>query len=358
MIIATIAVGIQINFMLNMDLGFTTESIISFSSPWYENNSKKDVLKHELDQIPQIETISLHGDPPSSNSYSSSVFEFYNGKEIIKTKVFFKYGDTTYFSLYNIKILAGRKPIPVDPAREIIINETYMRQLGFTNPNDVVGQIVNTNLTIVGVMKDFHARSLHTPIEPIVFEFNVNRASYFGIKISSRVKGTSQLAPIIEKIKNAWGKIYPDQKFEYHFLDDTIKRFYETEQRTALLTRIATMIAILISCLGLFGLSSYTVLQRTKEIGIRKVLGATVNSIVVLLSKEFIILVLMAFVISAPLAWYATDYWLKDFAYKIEINAWLFIISGCISVAAAFLTITARTIGAAKADPVASLRYE
>jgi putative ABC transport system permease protein len=141
-------------------------------------------------------------------------------------------------------------------------------------------------------------------------------------------------------------------------MDDTIKRFYETEQRTGKLARTATIIAVLISCLGLFGLSSFTVIQRTKEIGIRKVLGATVNSILILLSRDFLKLVIIAFILSAPVAYYITDIWLQDFAYRMDISAWLFIGAGLASLITAFLTISFRTVGAAKADPVKSLKYE
>jgi ABC-type antimicrobial peptide transport system permease subunit len=162
----------------------------------------------------------------------------------------------------------------------------------------------------------------------------------------------------LEKVEAAWNKVYPDEKFKYSFLSDNMKRFYETEQRTGKLARAATSIAILISCLGLFGLSSFTVLQRTKEIGIRKVLGATVQSIWFLLSKDFFLLISVACVISAPVAYYAGELWLEGFAYRIDITAWIFAISAVVSLTVAFATMSLRTIRAAQSDPVKSLRYE
>jgi ABC-type antimicrobial peptide transport system permease subunit len=188
--------------------------------------------------------------------------------------------------------------------------------------------------------------------------YYVPTATGFGIKLSTAEGKVSELKPALEKIEIAWKKIYPDEKFEYFFMDETIKNFYETEQRTGKLARTATGIAIFISCLGLFGLSSYTVIQRTKEIGIRKILGATVNSIVFLLSIDFLKLVVLAFIISTPIAYYVADWWLRDFAYRMDLTAWMFAGAGFSSIIIAFITISFRTVGAAKSDPVKSLRYE
>jgi len=166
------------------------------------------------------------------------------------------------------------------------------------------------------------------------------------------------MKPALKKIEAAWNKVFPDEKFQYSFLDDRMKRFYETEQRTGKLARSATGIAILISCLGLFGLSSFTVLQRTKEIGIRKVLGATVNSIWYLLSRDFLALILFACIISTPIAYYLTELWLEGFAYRMEVTLGIFIAAALVSLIVAFITMSFRTVRAAQSDPVKSLRYE
>lgn len=357
LIIATLAIGLQINYMLNKDLGFSSEAIVYFNTPWWENPDKRLLLKNEIEQIPEIKALSLHRDPPSSNSWSSSIFEYNNGKEIVKHEVYRKEGDSTYLKLYDIKLIAGRNLLPSDTAIEYLINETYMKQLGFTDPQEVLGKIVDKK-PIVGVVKDFHSRSLHKAIDPIAIYNWTKNYTCFGMKLHSENNTVAELKPTIDKIEKTWKKIYPDQKFEYYFMDDTIKRFYETEQRTGKLAKTATFIAVFISCLGLFGLSSFTVIQRTKEIGIRKVLGATVNSILLLLSKDFLKLVILAFILSAPVAYYVADWWLKDFAYRMDIGVWLFIVAGLASLITAFLTISFRTVSAAKADPVKSLRYE
>lgn len=357
LIIGSIAIGLQIHYMLNKDLGFSTGSVLFVRTPWGEKPEKRQVFRNDLKQIPEIEMMSMHGSPPISSGWSSAVMEFDNGQEILKHDVYIKSGDTAYISLYQIRLLAGRNLMPVDSMNEYLINERYMRALGFTNPEDALGKVVNKKFSIVGVVSDFHTRSLHSEIAPTVIRYGSNDAG-LGIRLFAPENKVADLAPGIEKVESAWKKVYPEDKFQYFFLEESMERFYETENRIGSLTRVATGIAILISCLGLFGLSSFTVVQRTKEIGIRKVLGATVNSIMFLLSKDFLKLVLIALAVSTPLAYYLTDRWLNNFAYRMDVSAWLFIGSGFLSLLIAFATISVRTVKAAKSDPVKSLRYE
>lgn len=358
LIIATLAIGMQIHYLVNKDLGFTTQAVITFSVPWTEPKAKRQVLKNELERIAAIETLSSYGSPPSSRSTSSTTMEFDNGKEIIKHNVYIKNGDPYYLELYKLKLLAGSNITPADSAKKYIINETYAKLLGFENPQDAIGRVVHKDKVIAGVVKDFHTRSLHSKIDPVAIFNQADNQSSFGVRFNTKGKHLDDLKAEIEQIENAWNKVYPDTKFTYSFMDETIRRFYETEERTARLARTSTIVAIIISCLGLFGLSSFTVIQRTKEIGIRKVLGASVNSILVLLSKDFILLVLLAFVIASPLAFYFIEEWLSQFAYRMDISWWLFGLSGIASLVTAFLTVSFRTVKAAKSNPVKALRYE
>ncbi|NOT76168.1 MAG: FtsX-like permease family protein [Cyclobacteriaceae bacterium] len=357
LIISTLAISLQIGYMLNKDLGFATDSIVYFDTPWWEKSAKKQLLKNELSQIPEIDALTLQSSPPSSDGWSTSTFEFDNGKEVLKDNVYLKQADTAYLNVYNIQLLAGRNLHQSDIPEECLINETYMQKLGFTDPHEVLGKVVS-KLTIVGVVKDFHVRSLHTAIEPMAIFSSLQGQSSFGMRLRSENGKISDLQSTMAKVEASWMKIYPDQKFTYTFLDETLKRFYENEQRTGKIARIATGIALLISCLGLFGLSSFRVIQRTKEIGIRKVLGASVRSILVLLSTDFLILVVVAFVVSSPIAYYASEQWLNNFAYKMDMGPWIFILAGISSLITAFLTISIKTLGAANANPVKSLRYE
>jgi putative ABC transport system permease protein len=358
LIIGTIAIGMQIHYMLNKDLGFTSEAIITFSTHWKQPKERIQLLKNELDQITAIEIVSRQSSAPSSSGSSSTTMEFNNGKDVLKHNVYMKAGDENYLKLYNLRLLAGRNITPEDSAKGYLINETYSKLLGFATPQDAIGNVVHQDKIIVGVVRDYHTQSLHRQIDPVVIH-NDPRSQYgFGIKFNTHGNSMQDLKAQIEQVETAWKKIYPDNEFSYSFVDETIERFYKTEQRTARLARTATIVAIIISCLGLFGLSSFTVIQRTKEIGIRKVLGASVNSILFLLSKDFLILVMIAFIIATPIAVYFIEDWLSRFAYRMNLSWWLFGIAGIASLATAFLTVSFRTVKAAKADPVKSLRYE
>lgn len=360
LIVGTIIMAQQIDFMLSKDMGFNQDAIITFNAPWHKPE-KRFILKQELSKIPQISTLSMHNQPPASAGYSTSIFEFDNGKEILKHNVYRKSGDTTYIHLYNIGLLAGRNLQPSDTVREFLINETYARQLGFAQPAQAVGKILNYEgryLPIVGVVKDFHIQSLHKAIEPVAIATHTNSSFDFSLKLSIKGKQVKDFKTVISQIEERWNRLYAEEKFNYTFLDESIAKFYEAEQRSAKLVTTATGIAILISCLGLFGLAAYTAQTRTKEIGIRKVLGAPLSGIVTLLSKDFLRLVLLANVIAWPLAWWGANKWLDGFAYQIDIDPWIFISSGIVALAIALVTVSYQSIKSALMNPVKSLRNE
>lgn len=358
LIIVTIVVGLQIRYMIGKDLGFTTEAIITFHSPVSENNEKRSVLRNSLAQIEGVEMISLQSQPPSgADGNNSLLFVFEGEKETLEDWVNVKYGDSNYLNLYDIHLIAGNNFIQGDSANGYIINEAYMHKLGITNPRDIIGKTANDK-PIIGVVKNFHTESLHAIIQPTAIVFNADKLHSFGLKLSLSADNPEKLSQTLNKIESAWAEIYPNDKFEFSFLDTRIRNFYESELRINKLASVATGIAILISCLGLFALSSFTALERTKEIGVRKVMGASIARIVILLSSEFLILVLIAFIISAPIAFYISNKWLTGFAFKMDLSVWIFVVSGFLSVTLAFITISYRTIKAAKTDPVKSLRYE
>lgn len=354
---ATFVVVLQLDYMVNKDLGFDPEAVVFLHTPWDEDPKLRSLLKHELTEIPQIEAFGAHGLAPISNAAFMNQFEFDNGNEILKHKVYMKDGDTTYLRVYGIQLLAGRNILPVDSLHELLINETYMKLLGFNDPSDALGATIGKRHTVVGVVRDFHTESLHAGIRPTAISYDGDAAG-FGIKFFLRDGHVADLQPGLARIEAAWKKVYPGHAFSPVFMNDALKRSYENEQRTSKLGMLATGIALLIACLGLFGLSSFAVLQRTREIGVRKVFGASVNSIVVLLSADFMAVVAIALVVATPVAYAVADWWLQDFAYKLDLDAWIFVLSGMISAATAFLTITLRTAKAAKADPVESLRWE
>lgn len=359
LIVATLIAASQIRYMVNKDLGFNKEAIVYAKFPWWEGVSGHQVVKNEMERIPEIEGITLCDDVPASGSLNSSTFKFNNGKEELHHNVYRKFGDTAYVHVFDLKLLAGRNLHKSDSVSEFIINETYARELGFRNYEEALGKMVTMsgkNYPIVGVVKDFNFESLRTSVKPVVIADNGNRFWCLGMRLGK--VSASGLKPVLDKMEEAWKKAYPEDKFEPRFLDETIAKFYEKEQRTSKLVNAATAVAILISCMGLFGLASFTAAQRTKEIGIRKVLGATVNNIVGLLSKEFLKLVVIAFVIAAPLAYYVSTLWLADFAYRIAIGWSVFAWTILASLFIAVMSVSYQSLRAAMADPAESLRYE
>lgn len=360
LIIGALAVGWQINYMLNKDIGFKKDAVVYFYTPWHENASKIGVLKNELSQLSEVSDVALSDAPPSANGWSSNTVEYKPEKgEVVKVNAFRKFGEPKYLEFYNMKIIAGRNLRPTDSLREFVINKTLMTQLGFEKPEEAIGQALkysDRNYPIVGVVEDFHIQSLHKKVEPVIIANDVD-FNCFNVRLST-TNGSKDFKAGIARIEAAWKKVYPNEKFEHDFLDDTLKNFYESEQRTSKLVQTAMFMAIFISCLGLFGLASFTTTQRMKEISIRKVLGSSVSNIVVMLSKDFIILIVIAFVLATPLAWMGVNKWLQGFAYHMDLNAWLFILTAVAGIIIAFITVAYQTLKAANSNPINSLRNE
>jgi len=209
---------------------------------------------------------------------------------------------------------------------------------------------------VVGIIKDFHAKSLHEPIAPFYITFGDALESTVSVKLSTEGRSADHMSAMLTRLEAAWKEVYPNKKFEYSFFDETIARLYEKEQKTARIMNIAMAIAIFISCMGLFGLAAFIAEQRTKEIGIRKVLGATVTDIVSMLSVDFIRLVVIAIVIASPVAYYFMHRWLQDFAYRVPMSWWIYAAAGGGALVIALLTVGWQAIRAATANPVESLR--
>ena len=361
LIIGTIVVSWQIKFMLNKDLGFKKDEVIYFNAPWWEKREKVALLKNEMERLTEVKQLSMSGALPSANGWSSSTLKYKNSNSENTINAFRKSGDPDYIGFYNIELIAGRNVYESDTVKELVINETLVKRLGFDSPGKALGEIVeygDAKIPIVGVVKDFHIQSMHKAIEPVMMGCENKRFNCFNIRLNTSGKTGEEVKANITQLENSWKKIYPDAPFSYTFLDDTIASFYKSEQRIAKLINTATMLAIFISCLGLFGLASHSTTQRTKEIGIRKVLGATVKQITLLLSRDFILFVIIAFIIAIPIAIWGANQWLNGFAYKIELTAWMFIATAIASVVIAFVTISFQTIKAANGNPVDGLRSE
>ena len=357
-VIATLMVSKQINYSINSDIGFTTDGIITFDTPRDTVATHSQQLLNEINAIPEVKIASEGFLSPADKGVAYTNVSYAEKKDL-KANVQIRWGDPNYLKVYQIKLLAGRNVEPSDTMKEFIINNTYAKLLGFQKPEDALGKQLSfngKNMPIVGVMQDFHELSTRSPIDPLVFAGS--NGSTFHIRLAPNIAGKFEWKNGINKIQKAFNAIYPEADFDYQFVDEKIANLYESEQRTARLLKWSTGLAILISCLGLLGLVMFTTNSRTKEIGVRKVLGASVMQIISSLSTDFMRLVLLAFVIAAPIAGWATYKWLQDFAYRTNMSWWVFVVSGLSMLLMALITLSMQTIKAAKANPVESLRSE
>ncbi|HYH13771.1 MAG TPA: FtsX-like permease family protein, partial [Flavisolibacter sp.] len=270
-------------------------------------------------------------------------------------------GDPGFLSTYGVKVVAGRnlsRNNGLNDTSAFMVNEAAVKALGLNNPEEAIGkqfQYGRRKGEIVGVFNDFHFESMHERILPISFFMPTNQANYG--QLSIKLAGHN-IPAALAHIETTWKKFLPEVPYEYNFLDDNFNRLYEAEQRQGSIFTVFACIAIFIACLGLFGLSAFAISQRVKEIGIRKVLGADVSTIVRLLSVDFLKLVVVAAVLAFPIAWYAMHQWLQDFAYRIGVAWWVFLVAGVIATVIAFVTISFQALKAATTNPVKNLRTE
>jgi putative ABC transport system permease protein len=361
-IMATILVSKQIHYSLNKDMGFKKDAILYFNTNYYDTvQNHKAILMGKLKAIPGIAVVSLCTNPPSSGSTWSGTMKYKDGKKEIETDVRQKFGDSNYIKLYQLKLLAGKNISTTDTVTSFLINETYAHILGFQKPEQAIGKNIewsSKQIPITGVVSDFIQKSLHEPVKPLVIASWNNTERNFSIALQPQNENGTTWKTTISKIEKAFKEVYPEDDFDYSFFDEDIAKYYTAEQNISSLLKWSTGLAIFISCLGLLGLVIYTTTQRTKEIGVRKVLGASVSQIVSLISKDFILLVLFAFLIAAPLAWIGMNRWLQNFAFHTEISWWIFLSGATIMIVIALLTLGFQTIKAAIANPVKSLRTE
>jgi putative ABC transport system permease protein len=365
-IMATVLVSKQIYYALHKDLGFKKDAILIINSPWKNGTkARNQVFLNRLHSMPQVEMVSVGNAPPSSGNTNSTEVTYNDGKKEIKTEVFLKFGDENYIPLYKIKLIAGRGLQRGDSSKAVVINNNYAKILGFRSPNDAIGKTLKNfngvkSLQVAGVVADFYQSSLHAPIKPMAIYMGTGnwQTGTFHIALRPQSSDGNEWQTAIAAMGRSWKGIYPDDDFEYNFFDASIAKFYDAEQHTSTLLTWATGLSIFISCLGLLGLAIYTTNQRTKEIGVRKVLGATVSQIVTLLSTELILLIVVAFVIVTPVAWWAMNKWMQGFADRTPISWWIFAASGAGMLLTAVFTSSFQTVKAAIANPVKSLRSE
>ena len=357
LIIATLIAITQMDFVRRKDLGFNKEAILIIGVPDDSLSQQKlQTLKNRFLAVPAVQKVSFHSAAPSSNSNSKTNFRFGKATEDAKFPVSIKAGDEDYFPAFQLQLVAGRAYFPSDTIREVVVNEKLLRQVGVKHAQEAIGQSIRLNgknYPVVGVVKDFHNQSLRDPIAPIAIV--PRKASFRQVALKIKPGDIKQTSRAVEQI---WNETFPEYVYEAGFLDERIAEFYEDEAKLAQLFKLFAGIAIFIGCLGLYGLVSFVAAQKTKEIGIRKVLGASLPNIVSLLSRDFLKLVLLANVLAWPLAWWAMQRWLQDFEYRTPIGWWMFAVAGLGALLIALITVSFQAIKAAVANPVEALRSE
>jgi putative ABC transport system permease protein len=374
LIITTLVVVDQLNFMKNGDLGFSGDQIIVLDVSKVPSNASNkfgastngvagayEVIKNELRALPQVEQVSFTNAVPGKPGWVGQWAHAEDRTSEESTSVEYMTIDEDYLATLGLKLVAGHnfdRNNTGELEDGLIINETTARVMGWGTAENAIGKKIQSPSqhpagTVIGVVKDYHEFGLQREIYPMAMDFKPTFSRYFAVRYNA--SATSDMLVSLEKL---WKKYYSEYDFNYFFLDDNFERQYQAEQRLVKVFTVFTFITVLIASIGLIGLVSFMVVARTKEIGIRKILGADVLSVMSLLSKEFIVLVVIANIITAPIAWYYANQWLEGFAYRTTLGAGLFIVTFAVAIGITLLTVSIQTARAAMANPVKSLRYE
>jgi putative ABC transport system permease protein len=359
LIIGTLIIIKQMDYFMNQPLGFDKDAIVNVPyRPDSTGGKLTDYLKQQL-LSNGVQAVSFSSNSPIEDDNNMfTTFKFDHAIKDADFQAITKFADNDYVPTFKLQLVAGRNLKPFGPTTEFLVNESFVKNLGLKKPEDILNKEISImggliKCPVVGVLKDFNDRSLRQSLSPLLIATNATMYRQASIKLS-----TTNIASTMQSIKKIWEQTFPNQVYEYRFLDDKIESFYKQENQLAQLYKIFAAIAIFLSCLGLYGLASFMAVQRIKEVGIRKVLGATAGNIVYLFSKEFILLIAIAFAIATPIAWYFMHQWLQDYAYRINISLWLFAAGGLVAIIIALATISFQAIKAAIANPVKSLRTE
>jgi putative ABC transport system permease protein len=360
LIAGTMIVYSQMALLLDKDMGFDKEQmvVLDFNYDGDVTNVSASI-KNEMEAIPGVRSVAFSRSVPGShfpNAYTT--LEMAEGEMVGQAQPVFQVG-LDFIDHYGLELVAGRsysRDFPSDSTAALVINEAAVRQYGYTNPEDIIGKKFDQwgrAGEVIGVVKDFNYISLHAAIEPLTLPFEAYASRYVSVKLTGE-----NIPATLTAIEGVWTQLVPQRPFIYSFLDEDFNQQYQSDFRFRQIFTTFSILAILIACLGLLGLATYTAEQRTKEIGIRKVMGANVGNIVGLLSKDFVKLILIAILLATPLSWYGMNLWLEGFAYQVSIQWWVFLVAGVGSIIIALMTISFQSIKAALMNPVKSLKSE
>jgi putative ABC transport system permease protein len=365
LIAGTLIVYRQLNFMMNQNIGMDINQVLVIERPGISVrnsfNSSVDVFRNELKRDASIVGVSSSATiPGKQREYKESV-KRYGASDDQLVVIRFNSMDYDFLNVFKMDLLAGRafsERYTKDPDTSLVITASASRLLGFSKPEDALGQTLdfpegNWRAIVVGIVNDYHQESMKKTMDPMAFYCS----PYYGEFYSLRIQ-TSDLNHTLAHVKQCWEKAFPGNPFDYFFLDDYFNKQYENERRFGKLFTTFAALAVMVGCLGLFGLSAYTTTQRTKEIGVRKVLGSSERGIFYLLSQEYLKLVGISVFLATPLVWWVMDRWMQSFPYRTSINAVIFLIAGALVLFISLITVSYQTLKAARANPVDALRQD
>jgi len=367
LIAGTFIVYQQLDFMIGRDIGMNIDQVMVVERPGIAPvdrnsfNSTIDVFRNELKKDPSISAVTTSATIPGKQREYKAVIKRYGAPDDQSVTIRFNSMDYEFMEVFNMKLLAGRlfsEDYIADPDTSVVITESAARLMGFQKPEDAIGQTIDIAAfrwkpIVVGVVNDYHQVSLKNALDPTVFYCTKYGGEFYSMRLNS-----NNISQSVAHVRESWNTAFPGNPFEYFFLDDFFNQQYENEKQFGRLFTTFASFAVLVGCLGLFGLSAYTAMQRTKEIGIRKVLGSSESKIFLLLSTEYLRLVGLAIVIAVPLIYFGMNNWISSFPYQTTISPWIFMLSGSMVLVISLLTVTFQTLRAARANPVNSLRYE
>ena len=381
-IIASVVIGAQLRYVLHTNLGFKTDAIVTLGGPRdntlvnssfgsdktrarqrpSEATGRTVILMDKIRQLAGVEQVIREAKPPMDQMHSGFGGGGIKGSDEKPIDISLHYGDADYVSFYGMKLVAGRNMLPGDSSTELLISETCAHALGFADVSKAIGQEVvvgpDDAYPVAGVVADYYESSFRQATWPVIIKHDPRRETTIAVKIAAKGMAASELNTLMSNIEEDWKAVFPGKPFGYSFLDESIAHMYADDLRTERLTNLAMGITIFISCLGLLGLAIFSTGRRAREIGIRKVLGATVPGIMAMLCMEITLLIVLALLIASPLAWYFMHGWLQGFAYRTAISGWMFVAAGVAAIGIALLTVGFQAMRAAMANPVKSLRTE
>jgi ABC-type antimicrobial peptide transport system permease subunit len=357
-IISAIVVSDQMRYMLHKNMGYSLDAIVRLSAGYKDPADQKELLAERLRGLPGVVQVSRDASGPTLQGSNHTTIDY---QHRVKTDVEVRAADTNYLSLYGLKLLAGRNYFPSDTLREILINATYAQMLGFRRPEEAIGQslpVWGKNPMIVGVVADFNTRSAQYGIAPAMVLPVPDFERGFSVKLRMKDATAADVQRTIAAIGKEWKAIFPEEPFHFEWVDQFVAQLYDQERKTKALINLAMMVTIFVSGMGLFGLAALAAARRTKEIGIRKVLGAGVPGLVALITRDFVLLVGIALGIASPVAWYILHGWLQDYVYRVSIGWWVFALAGVLAIGVTILTVGFHAMRMAIVNPVKSLRNE